>query len=254
MGAYGYMDKGFKGMASGYDCKVNSYVCADSNGLEFGKAVFAYVGDTDQDGRGKAYNFYNDTAKLAFDADFVTSNTIDITVNTVAITQVTFTTDHDTTAGLVRDAIAALTGVECVLDSTDVNNRTFLIRAKGTTIAVTEDVQAGASQATGTITYDSGQVFVGIAQSTQKEIGSSAIGYSQYDQVNTVERGTILVLSKAIVSAYEAVYIDNSGADIGEFSNAGLAVNAIYRENAIVDGLVDVEVVGKTNFTYALSF
>jgi hypothetical protein len=42
---------------------------------------------------------------LTFDADFVTGNTIDLKINEVSITQVTFTTDHDTTLGLLAQAI-----------------------------------------------------------------------------------------------------------------------------------------------------
>jgi hypothetical protein len=91
-----------------------------------------------------------DRCILYFDADFVTSNVITITVNGVAAAAVTFTTDHATTIGLVAAAVAALTGVACTgEDNTVEGGSIFTIETAGVTITVSETVTAGASQATG---------------------------------------------------------------------------------------------------------
>lgn len=247
MAAYGNIDQAIAGQLYGnrIDNIVDGgFACADSNDIEFGVPVFGYVGEEKS-----VYNYYNDTSKLAFDADFVTSNTIDITVNGVAADQVTFTTDHDTTAGLVVAAVAALTGVECVLDSNDAANRTFIIRTKGAGITVTEDVQAGASQATGTITYASGQIYLGVSVFAQNVAGK----YEQYDPIAVLMQGNITVIPTQAVEAQAKAYVDNATTDLGLFTDSanGIEVNARYREDAAADGFARLEQVGKTAMTYA---
>ena len=245
MSAYETIDEAIRGLKYGIgpDGRIEGeFSCKEEDGIEFGDPVFGYVGDSVS-----AYKFKNDTGKIAFDADFVTSNTIDITVNGVAAAQVTFTTDHDTTAALVVAAVAALTGVECVLDAEDTDNRTFLIQVKGETALVTEAVAGGASQATGTITYGSSQVFLGVAMFDQ----NSEAMYEQYDAVNIMADGEIWVQPVEAVQALETAYVDNAATDIGEFSNAGVEVNAKYRSNAAADGLARLRVLGQTSMTYA---
>ena len=253
MGAYDVMDSGIAGLADGLCPKIEGrWICKDSNGIRFGKPVFGYVGD-----EVSAYNFYNDVGKIVFDGDFVASNSIVITVNGVAADAVVFATDHDTTAALVVAAVEALTGVECVLDSADANNRTFLIRTKGATAVVAEAITGGAGQATGTITYGSGQVFVGVAMFSQRQPDldtSEFTGYELNDMVNVVIEGRLLVPVTATVEAQNEAYIDNSGTDIGTWSNAGVEVDARYRENAVSGGLASLYVYGQKEMTYASSF
>lgn len=89
---------------------------------------------------------------LIFDADLITSNTIDMTINAVAITQVTFATDHATTMGLIIAQIAANANVaSAILDPNDANNRTIIVTAiLGVDLLIAGiTVAAGASQATG---------------------------------------------------------------------------------------------------------
>lgn len=248
MPAYRNIDTALRGLKYGIgpDGRIEGgWCCKETDGIEFGDAVFGYVGDEKS-----AYKFKLDTGKLVFDGDFVTANTIDITVNGVAASQVTFTTDHDTTAALVVSAVAALTGVECVLDSADATNRTFLIQVKGETALVTEDVQGGAGQVSGTITYGSSQVFLGVAVFVQNQPKL----YELTDPINIMADGEIWVEPVAAVVANQDAFVDNAGADIGEFSNAGVQVNAKYRSNAGANVLARLRVYGQTEMTYAGTF
>lgn len=253
-GAYDYMEKAIKGLLYGIVKRIEGgWVCRDSAGIRFGAPVFGYVGDENS-----AYNYYNDTAKLVFDGDFVADNLIRITVNEEAADDVTFDTDHDTTAGLIVDAVNALDGVEAVIDDTDATNRTFLIRVKGKKAEVSEEIAGGAGQVTGTVTYGSGQVFVGIALFTQKGegLGSAEFtGYEVFDAVNVLADGELWVEVAANVQAQEKAYvIATAGATVGKFGAAGTEVNAKYRSSAVADGLARLHVEGQTLLTYASRF
>jgi hypothetical protein len=247
MTAYNTIDTAKRGLKYGLgpDGRVEGgYACMESAGIEFGDPVFGYIGDNVS-----VYKFYNDFASLVFDGDFVTGNVITITVNGVDADDVTFATDHDTTAALVVAAVAALTGVECELDSTDTDNRTFLIRTKGATITVAEAITGGAGQVTGTPTYGSSQTFLGVALQTQN---ASAM-YELNDAVNVMASGEIWVEPAATVYAFQTAYVDNAGANIQEFTNSagGVAVNAKYNSNAVASGLARLRVMGRTDMTYA---
>lgn len=101
-----------------------------------------------------------DRSIFYFDADFVTSNVITITVNGVAAAAVTFATDHATTLAAVAAAVNALTGVTCTgVDNTVEGGSIFTIETPGVTITVTETVTAGSSQATGYAEYALSMIF-----------------------------------------------------------------------------------------------
>jgi len=248
MGAYDYMSEAVNGLKWGLDSYIEGgWVCKDSNGLSFGQPVFGYVDDETG-----AYAYYNDTAKVAYDADFVTSNSIAFSVNGVAITPVVFATDHATTMAALIAAVEALTGVEAVLDSTDANGRTLLVRTRGAACTVVTTVTLGASQAVATITYASGQVFLGVAMFVQKE----PVGYAQYEAVNIIAEGGVYVTPVGNVEANETAYVDNSGAGLGYFTNsaAGAQVGAVYRSTALSGALAKLWVSGQYKMTYASRF
>jgi len=240
---YQDMDKALAGLGiAPCTARIDSFTAVTD--IEFGYPVFSYPGEK------KAYAYSLDTGKIVFDGDFVTSNTIDITVNGEAMGQVTFTTDHDTTAGLVVDALNAMTGVEAALDATDTDNRTFLIRAKGTTVAVTEEVLLGAGQASGTITYESAQIFVGMCLRTMMPYSGTA-KYVAQDEVNVLERGKLWAEAGKAVDANTAVYVDANGK---VSDTAGLAIDCKFRGTIAEAGLVELEVNGQSAFTNANSF
>lgn len=89
---------------------------------------------------------------IFFDADLVASNTIDFDINGSSISQVTFSSDHDTTMALIIVEILLNANVAAaVLDADDTNNRTIIITAiLGVDLAVTGiTVASGSSQAIG---------------------------------------------------------------------------------------------------------
>ena len=98
----------------------------------------------------KKMNDVAETWVLSFDADFVTSNTIDLKLNGTALTQTVFTTDQATTIALLATNIAA-DGDVTTATVTDVREITIVASANDLALLFTElVVAAGASQATGT--------------------------------------------------------------------------------------------------------
>lgn len=243
MGAYGNINRAFAGLKAEhyqFDEKVRSGHAVDA--IDFGKPVFGYQGDEEN-----LYNYYLDTAKLVFDADFVSLNSIIITVNGVDTDPVVFDTDHDTTAALVVAAIEALEitdnngntiNPDCILDPADANNRTFYIRGVGVDVTVAEAITLGASQATGTITYQSDQVFRGMARHIAKytDTKTSGVNVTRYeidDVVSVVEKGFYYgAINNVTVLSESVCYIDNAGSDKGNFTSAsGDSIGALFRSD-----------------------
>jgi len=246
MSAYNNIDTAIAGLKVGLDSHVESFRAYEA--IPFGKPCFGHVGDSLN-----VSTFYRDVAKIVFDADFVTGNSIVITVSGTAAAAVPFNTDHDTTAADVVAAITALTGVDCLLDPADSNNRTFLIQEKHVEITAAEAITGGGSQATGTITYDTSMVFVGIAMFTQKEASASA-QYAANEAVNVMTRGVLYGSAQAAtVEANATAYVDTDGANRGDWSNAGFSLDgaAIYRSDAASAALAQVEVRAQKQGTYA---
>lgn len=224
-------------------CTIESFLnpVSQAEALQFGDAGFSYPGEK------KVYAFKKDTAKLVFDGDFVTSNVITITVNSVAAADVTFDTDHDTTADAVVDAVAALDGVECVLDTDDTDNRTFLIRSKGATITVTEAITGGAGQVTGTVTTASGQVFIGYILRSNRLGGE----YEAAADVDIIEIGKLYVNVAADIESNRPVYISADGV-IGT-ATTGTLLPGRTRSNEVED-LAIIQVDGQKSLGYAERF
>lgn len=104
---------------------------------------------------------------VTFDAEFVTSNTIDLKINGVAITQVPFNTDSDTTLSDLATQIQANANVATATAVPASNTVNIVAASEAVDIEVTEIVVAGgASQANGTFSVvsdshpatDAGQV------------------------------------------------------------------------------------------------
>lgn len=195
--------------------------------INFGEAVVGYKGDK------KLYKFRIDGGKLVMSADFVASNSIVVMVNGVATTAVVYATSHANTATLVMNAIKALVGVECVLNSSDSTNRTYLIRTKGATAVVSVAVTLGASQATGTFTGSAASFLRGIASFQQIEGGK----YASKTVVDAVERGGIAVPVAGAISCNMPAYLNTSGV----FATSGTAVSgAMFDSNTTGAGLAEL--------------
>ncbi len=85
------------------------------------------------------------------DADLVTGNTVDLKINETSIAQITFTTDHDTTMGLLAQAIQDNTKIETA-SVTAAREIIITGSTPGELVEITEIVIAGGtSQATATL-------------------------------------------------------------------------------------------------------
>lgn len=169
---------------------------------------------------------------LLFAGDFITSNVIDLDINGVAITSVTFASDHDTTAELLRVEIEANADVvTCVLDPDDATNKTFIVTGVDeTTIAITGIlVTLGSTQTTGTFTIGTRDSLYGIAHWTQALEGGlpnveATPEYADKALVNTLRRGSVWVwFETAFDLDSDTLYcrfIDGgTGKAIGQFRN-----------------------------------
>lgn len=190
-----------------------------------------------------------DVCVLLFDADFVTANTVTITVNGNATAAVPFNTDHDTTVDDVKAAIEGLTGVSSVTLTDVTNNREFTIETAGLEITVSEAVAGGASQATGTPTYSSDDIFRGIAIHTHKApvaqtSGAGDAKYAINDAVNVLRQGAVWVETDVAVTADETAYV-SVAAGLGKFTNvssANLATGGKFRSTVATAGLAILEI------------
>lgn len=242
MSAYDYIDQARPGLLYGIDNLVEGgWACKPSAGIEFGYPVFTYVGDEKD-----LYTFKNDTGTFVLDADLITANVVNITVNGTAMAAVTFDTDHDTTMGLIVSALNDMTGVEAVLDPADTNSRTIQILIKGETAVITGAVTLGASQAGVTVTYTTAQVYVGIAVMTQNSAGL----YEQYDAVNVLVEGYCWVQCGTVAAANLSGYV----ATTGLAANAGTAINLIFRSNLAAAGYVLAQTTGMKELGVAAKF
>lgn len=199
----------------------------------------------------------NDTGSSVFSADLVTSNTVNATVNGVAITPVVFTTSHLVTMQAVANAIAAIPSVSSATVG-GANNRTITIVSEvGTATDVTVfTVTGGASQATVTTTESQSGTFFGVTQTIYNKMAgylsntgpnlfvSSGLPtpYFPGEVAPTLTQGRIYVVPETVVTSNSPVYlrVAPSGANtvLGSFrgdSDGGSAVlipvtSAIWRE------------------------
>lgn len=241
MGAYNEQDTGFAGLAYGIDKKVDCARCGESAGIAFGKAVMAYAGD--QDG---GYGMKQDELTLTLSADLVTSNSVALTINGVALDAVVFATSHANTMNLLKAAIEAEfpTAVVTLPDAT--NNRKIKVFIKDTVMSGSGVVTLGASQATITAALSSQQVFRGVALHLHKEYAGSAL-YEEDEAMNVLKEGVAWVPVTEAVQANMPAYVVQSGASAGSFATSGYACGGKFRSNTSGAGLALVEVFGMTD-------
>ena len=242
MAAYGYTDPAMAGLIEGFGDARTVDPAILQEAVPFGQPLFGYQGEMPT----KAWAFKKDVAKLVYSADFVASNSIAVSVNGTAITPVVYATSHAVTIAAVVTAIKAI-GFEAVLDPADSNSRTILVRAKGTNATATSAVTLGGSQATCTITYACGQIFLGVHAFKHVDPSKSP---AQYDQCDVLRIGTIwgTTASGSALKNQGAVYV----ASTGKFAASGDAIASVrYTSNeADTAGLVRCDVLGKTTMTY----
>ena len=213
-----YLDVGQKGqVATLEDSNIKTRNAEQA--IEFGRAVVKGITPGVD-----VKNIFKSKASLTFDADFVTGNTIDLNVNGVAISQVTFATSHAATFAAVIAAIDSLTGISAVAGT----GREILITVDNAASNITISdvvVAGGASQAGSTTVYSSVDTFEGIAALRHGQ--PTTIGgddkYQINDAVNVLTKGVIFVEVVATVAYGDSVYVYNdksNESNQGQFTNA----------------------------------
>jgi hypothetical protein len=236
MGAYGNIDNAVAGLKDGLYSRVASRVAAEA--IPLGYPIFTLKGETESCGL-----LNNDESAVLFDADFVASNVISVTVSrpgpigeTVQETvQVTFDTDQATTLAALVAALDALDGI----DAAGTGAREVTLNSDdGAAIAVSGvTVTGGVSQAGSTVTpANSGdQVFAGVSLLTH----NTPVPYEAGKMVNILHEGAIWVYCATSCSAGNDVYYNSSG----EFANAGTAIaNAVFETNLSAAGLAKITI------------
>lgn len=149
---------------------------------------------------------------ITFSANFVTSNTINASVNGVAITAVPFNTDHATTFADLVTAIDGLSSVESATGNSTTRVITIILTDQEEDGIATAVVTGGASQATATIAANENDIFAGMpvqfdTDGTVKRLSGAAnldyIGYALMDAV-AGELITICLLGTAIIKGISA--------------------------------------------------
>jgi hypothetical protein len=234
MANYGNIEQAFAGMkAEHYQyAEVLKSGCA-KQAIDFGKPVFGYIGDENN-----VYNYFLDTALVIFADDFDSGDALSVTVNGNESATVTYATSHVNTMNLLVNAVKAL-GYDAAYGGS--NNRTLYVRSKGETITVSVTQKLGTIP-NSSITYQSDQVFKGLARHKAKEItyGSTSARYEIGDPISIVEKGFYYgVINNVNVQAGEVCYIDNSGVGIGNFTNVtGDDIGCKFRSNKITNAVL----------------
>jgi len=196
---------------------------------------------------------------VVLDADLVTSNSIAVSVNGVALTPIVFAVDHDTTMLAIATAIALQPNIDTAVVS-DANNRTITVIADQGQVATVDSfvVTLGASQAGAVITNGTQDSFYGVALRTQnKENLNNASGttgpapYNEGDAVSMLRQGKVLVYVDQDVTSDDPVYmriVAGAGDSlIGRFrkdadsGSAILVADATYTVGATDGGLATLE-------------
>lgn len=151
---------------------------------------------------------------IVLNADLVTSNVINVTVNGVALAPITFATSHLATMNAIAAAILAQPNIaSAVVGGT--NNRTITVTATEGNVAVVNSfvVTLGASQATATITNTTQDTFYGVGARTQNKPNplnpEGSFGnpvYLQGDCVSLLTRGRVYVGVEQTVTSDSPVY------------------------------------------------
>lgn len=247
MSEYGDMNPGVAGLIVTQYPKIDTGIVQES--MTPGMPAFGYTGSDK-----KIWKLKADVSKLVFSADLSASNSTVITVNTVAAAAVVYATSHAATMTAIINAIKALTGVEAVLDSTDSNGRTILVRTKGLTITASGAVTGGSAVTVTATNGLFGQKFLGIlakgdrVPTTQGGTGS----FLQYEPAPVVYNADIWAQAAAGVDSMEKAYVDSS---TGVFAASGQDAGVLCIVSRNTDGVAVVRVPSApVSLTYADRF
>ncbi len=211
-----YLDVGQKGqVATLEDSNIKTRNAEQA--IEFGRAVVKGItGGVD------VKNIFKSKAFLSFDSNFVIGNTINLNVNGVAISQVTFNISHEATLDAVIAAIDALTGISAEPTESEI---LITVDNAASNITISDVVVAGGASQTGSTTfYSSVDTFEGVAALRHGQ--PTTIGgddkYQINDAVNVLTKGVIFVEVVTTVAYGDSVYVYNdksNESNQGQFTN-----------------------------------
>ena len=147
---------------------------------------------------------------IVFSGDFDADNVINLKVNGVSITQVARTTDQATTAGLLAAAISALSGVTGAIDTTDTNNRTFIVTTDDAVCTLTDVAATGTGTVpTNTLTVGNKERFLGGSVQSQpiEQNDDGSVAYIANKIVPVMRKGKIWVYTEEAVKESDSVYL-----------------------------------------------
>jgi hypothetical protein len=243
------------GFKQSIDSDDKTLQVAEVNGIPYGMPVFGYAGDDL-----KAYRYHDNQGVILFDIDFVTSNSIVITVDGTAVTAVPFNTSHTQTMTDLKEQIQADIAGAVVTLTDATNNRELTITIEdGVDRVVAEAVTGGATQPTGTITYSSSMIFEGFsrfeqqgqAQISDMESPANVLvaGTSQLekgDAMASMIHGDITCVVADAVQSKSQAYVVKDGADQGKVTDAVtnnvILPGATIMETTTAAGLADVRI------------
>jgi hypothetical protein len=227
MSAYGNIESALQGMLFGMDYRADTRIAG--NDAEFGTPAVVYAGDSE-----KAFQYLLDKSILTFDADFVASNVIVVTVNGVASASVTYATSHAATFAAVIAAVNAISGVSAVAGT----GRQIVIITEGAVATVSASVTAGSSQAGSSQVLSCSASVFGVFPRTQKLEGK----YLEKENANVLRSGEIWVMTADAVVANTAAYIVAATGVWTDSSSGNVSTNYVFRSSTDGAGLARLEV------------
>ncbi len=196
---------------------------------------------------------------LVFSGDLVTSNVINMSVNGVAMSPVTFASTHLNTMNLIIAALEAITAQvsDAYLDAADTNNRTLIIKSvDGLDCIVTGAVvTGGAGQATIVVTTGTFDTLEGIAVSTmakEETLGTLLVQFKVGEAIPVMRKGKIYVVPETNVASGDPLYCrflgDGATKFAGHFRNdsdsstAFIVSYAMFKTTALAGSPAIVEI------------
>jgi hypothetical protein len=253
MTAYNDITPKVAGLKQALGSRVLSKTVKETSGIEYGYPVFGYEGnDTD------CFLFHNNVGVILFDADFVASNSIVITVDGTAVTAVPFNTSHTQTMTDLKEQIQAdIAGATVTLtDATNNRELTITIEDDAERV-VAEAVTGGASQPSGTISYSSSQVFLGLTLKTDKGdavrtdlngnvLSASTAYYALTETANVAIDAIMTIVTGSAVTSEKQAYVVATGAEQGKITDVStsntILAGVFIKETVASAGLADVRI------------
>lgn len=201
-------------------------------------------------------NRYNLLSSIVLDADFVALNKINLKVDGVAMTEVDFAIDHDTTAqNLINQILADFNQVSFISNTADFRSLTFTHETDGKSIAIMDiDITGGISQPGATVDESDGFNIAGIRVFT---LNITSYGLEAFNMLSNLQvslgipdviedfRALGLAINNApdindVTTLLETVFEKRYSMDIG----FNIASNFMFSDGTIIE---DVDIQGQLN-------